>query len=471
MNALSKLEQTRRLTEGPIASTLFFFTLPMLGSNVLQSLNGSINAMWVGHFLGEAALSATASSNTIMFFLIGTIFGVGMAATILVGQAMGARDLDRAKRVVGTSISFFAALSMAVAVLGWIFCPEVLTAMRVPHDALPLAVSYMRIIFLAMPFMFTYIFLTMTLRGAGDSKTPFYFMLLSVGLDIALNPLLLFGWGPVPGMGIAGSATATLIAQCASLVGLVAWLYRSKHFLCLRRGETRYLRIDGAILGALIRKGIPMGLQIMLVSLSMIVIISLANRFGSQTSAAYGACLQLWNYVQMPAMAVGMAVSSMVSQNVGARRWDRVHRVAMTGVTFNFLMTGALAAIIYLFSGPALGLFLPRDVAAFPIAQHINAIVLWSFVLFGVMFVLSGVVRSTGAVVPPLILLFISLWLVRVPFARIGSEHWGADAVWWSFPVGSAVAVVLMSLYYRHGSWKKAHMMAEPPPVAPEPAM
>lgn len=452
------------LTEGPIASTLFFFTLPILYGNVLQSLNGSVNAVWIGHYLGEAALTAAANSAAILFFLIATVMGLGMAATILVGQSLGAKDLDRARRVVGTSFTFFVGLSLLVALAGWLSSAHLMHLMRTPPDALPLAVAYLRVIFLALPFQFTYIFVMMILRGAGDTKTPFRFQLLSVGLDIALNPLLIFGWGVVPALGIAGSAVATLLAQSISLAGLLAWLYHKRHFLCLRAGEAHYLRPDRAILKAMVVKGIPMGLQMAVVSLSMIAMISLVNRFGSQTSAAYGACLQLWNYVQMPALAVGMAVSSMAAQNIGARRLDRVQRIAVVGVAFNFLMTGALVSAIYLFQKHALGLFLPahsdEQAGVLAIAVHIDTLVAWTFVMLGVTFVLSSVMRAAGAVMAPLIILFIALWCIRLPLAATLMTRWGADALWWSFGIGSFCGMTMSLLYYRYGPWRRAHMLA-----------
>lgn len=454
------------LVEGPIAKTLFFFTLPILFGNVLQSLNGSVNAVWVGHYLGEAALTATANSNAILFFLIASVMGLGMAATILVGQSLGAKNMDQAKRVVGTSVTFFVCISLLVAVFGLVFSEHLMELMHTPHDALPLAVAYLRIIFLALPFQFAYIFLMMILRGAGDTKTPFKFQIMSVGLDIALNPLFIFGWGPVPGFGIAGSALATLLAQSLSLAGLIIYLYHKKHFLCLHGGEGHYLRPDRTILKSMVVKGIPMGLQMAVVSLSLIMMISLVNRFGSQTAAAYGACLQLWNYVQMPALAVGMAVSSMAAQNIGARRLDRVQRVAMVGVMFNFLMTGSLVTLIYLFNRTALGFFLPAHVNALPMAQHINAMVAWSFVLLGVTFVLSSVMRASGAVLAPLVILFLALWCIRLPFASMLMGRWGADAVWWSFGAGSISAMLMSIGYYRFGGWRNAHMLPIPPSVA-----
>jgi len=447
------------LTEGPLARTMFFFTLPILASNVLQSLNGSVNAIWVGHYLGEAALTATSVANTILFFLLALVFGIGMAATILVGQSMGAKDVAQAKRVVGTSATFFVSVSIVIALCGGIATGPLLAYMHTPPDALPFATDYLRVLFAAVPFMFLTTFVMMVLRGAGDARTPFQFLVLAVLLDIALNPLLIFGAGPIPRLGIAGSATATLIAQVVSLAALLVHLYRRGDPLWLRGAERAYLVPQRRLLLALVAKGLPMGLQMIVLSGSGIVMIGLVNRFGSQTTAAYGAAMQLWNYVMMPALAVGMAASSVAAQNVGAGRWDRVRRTALIGVAFNCAMTGALVVVLYLFNRAALSLFLPADSAALAIAGHVNAIVVWSFVLFGISMVLGGVVRATGAAVPPLVVLFVSLWLIRMPFAFSLLERYGADAIWWSFPVGAAVSAVLMALYYRFGNWKHARML------------
>jgi putative MATE family efflux protein len=320
--------------------------------------------------------------------------------------------------------------------------------------------------------MYLYTFLMMTLRGAGDSRTPFVFMLISVILDIALNPLFIFGLGPVPRMGIAGSAVATLIAQTGTLLALIIWLYRKKYFLCIHRNELRLLVPDVTILKALLAKGLPMGAQMVVISSSAIIMMSLVNRHGSQTTAAFGAASQLWTYIQMPALAIGSAVSSMVAQNVGAKRWDRVAGIGRAGVLTNFALTGTLVLIIYLFNRTALALFLGSDSSAIGIAQHLNHIVVWSFLLFGVTFVMFGVVRATGAVMLPLIVLIISMWLVRYPFAALLEPVMGADAIWWSFPVGSLVSLAITTVYYRRGTWKKAHMLPATPPVAAiEPAV
>ena len=449
----------RSLTEGSIRVGLFKFSLPILLANILQSLNGSVNSIWVGRFLGEAALTATSNANIVMFLLIGAAFGVALAATILIGQYIGANNLPEAKRVVGTSATFFAGISVAMAVTGLALCRPLLIAMNTPADSLPLAVAYMRVIFLALPCLYMYAFVGAVLRGAGDSKTPFYFMLLSVGIDIALNPVFIFGVGPIPRLGIAGSALATFVAQSVSLAALIRHLYRRDHILCLHQRELALLKVDWSVVATLVKKGVPMSAQMLVLSLSGVLMITLVNRFGVDTSAAFGAALQIWNYIQMPAFAVGMGMSAMTAQNVGAGKWHRVTRIARVGVLYSVLLTGSIVLAIELLDTAVFGLFLPAGSAALGIASHLNRIVTGSYIFFGISVALFGVVRATGAVMAPFVILAVSLLVVRFPLAQLFLERYQADAVWWSFPVSSVVAAILAALYYRYGGWRQAHMM------------
>ncbi len=450
----------RSLTEGSIRVGLFRFSLPILLANILQSLNGSVNSIWVGRFLGEAALTATSNANIVMFLLIGAAFGVALAATILIGQYIGANNLPEAKRVVGTSATFFAGISVAMAVAGLALCRPLLIAMNTPADSLPLAVAYMRVIFLALPCLYMYAFVGAVLRGAGDSKTPFYFMLLSVGIDIALNPVFIFGVGPIPRLGIAGSALATFVAQSVSLAALIRHLYRRHHILCLRQRELALLKVDWSVVATLVRKGVPMSAQMLVLSLSGVLMITLVNRFGVDTAAAFGAALQIWNYIQMPAFAVGMGMSAMTAQNVGAGKWQRVTHIARVGVLYSVLLTGSIVLLIELLDTAVFGLFLPAGSAALGIASHLNRIVTGSFIFFGISVALFGVVRATGAVLAPFVILTVSLLVVRFPLAQLFLDSYQADAVWWSYPVSSVLSATLAALYYRYGDWRHAHMMS-----------
>ena len=433
------------LTQGPIGKTLLTFALPTLASSILQSLNGTINAIWVGRFLGEDALAATSNANMIMFLLMAFVFGFGMAATVLIGQAFGRRDFDGARRVVGTAVGFFVFVAVGIAIAGWIFAPALLKLLATPAGAAPLALAYLRVIFIAIPAILILVVLMMGMRGAGDSMTPLWFMIVAVVLDSGLNPVFILGLGPAPKLGIAGSATATVIANFGALIGLIAYIYARDLPLRLRGSELRYLFCNWSLLKTIVVKGIPMGLQMIVISGSALALIGLVNREGVDTTAAFGVAMQLWTYLQMPAMALGAAVSAMVAQNIGAGKWDRVSAITRSGVTYALLITGVLVVLLAIADKPALALFLGEHSPALPIARHIQLLATWSFLLFGVTLVLFGTVRANGAVVGPLIILAIGLVPIRLGFA-FGAYSWlKADSLWLSFPV-SSLANMLMGI-------------------------
>lgn len=461
--------KTPDLTTGPIGRTLILFALPVLATNILQSLNGSANAIWVSHVLGEAALTATSNANQIMFLMLGASFGLSMASNIMIGQAMGARDPATAKRVIGTSTAFFIVVSLTVGFLGALLTPHILTWMGTPAEAKRDAIAYLRVIFSAMPFMYFFSYVMMAQRGTGDSRTPFYFSLMSVGLDVLLNPLLITGYGPFPELGIAGSATATLLSQTLTLAAMIVHLYRRNSILVLRPGEFHLLIPDLTLIKGLVFKGLPMGFQMMVTSLAAVTMMGLVNKHGVHVSAAYGAAAQLWTYVQMPAMALGAAVSSMSAQNVGAGKMDRVERTAWSGVAFALLFTAVPVVALYFADPYVLRAFLPSDSPSLPIAVEINSIVLWGFIPFGLAFIFSGVVRATGAVWPPLLAMIVSLWVVRIPFANLLEPALGAKAIWLAFPVGSTTTLILAASYYVWGGWRKSRMLATTPPTVEGP--
>ena len=451
----------RDLTSGPIAATLLAFAMPTLGSSVLQSLNGSVNAVWVGRFLGEDALAATTNGNLVMFLLMAFVFGFGMASTILIGQAFGRRDLNGARRVMGTAVGTFVALVTAISVLGWLFAPQLLALLGTPANASPLALAYLRVIFVGMPPTLMLTMLMMAIRGSGDSLTPLWFMAIDVVLDVGLNPVFILGLGPAPRLGIAGSALATTIAAYISLTGMLVTIYARDLPLRLRGAELRYLRPDRALLKTIFTKGFPMGLQMIVISSSALAMLGLVNHEGVHVTAAYGVTQQLWTYVQMPAMALGAAVSAMAAQNIGAGNWERVSRITRSGVGFNILLTGALILLLTVADKAALGLFLGGDSPALPIARHIQLIATWGFLFFGISLVLFGTVRANGEVVWPLIILFVSMYPVRLGVA-FGLRDWlGVDALWLSFPLGMVATAIMAGALYLKGGWKRRGLAPE----------
>jgi putative MATE family efflux protein len=467
---LADAGQSRRgdLTQGSIGSTLLRFALPTLASSILQSLNGTINAIWVGRFIGEDALAATSNANMVMFLLTAFVFGFGMASTILVGQAWGRRDIDEARRVFGTAAGSFLLVTILIAIAGYYLSGTILGILGTPEEAAQLARDYLQVIFLAMPALLLLTLLMTALRGSGDSMTPLWFMIVAVVLDSALNPVFILGLGPAPRMGIAGSATATLIANYAALIGLVGFIYLRDLPLRLRGRELRYLWCATSILKTIVVKGLPMGIQMIVISLSALALVGLVNREGVHTAAAFGVAMQLWTYVQMPAMALGAAVSAMAAQNIGAGLWDRVGQITRVGIIQALAITGALIVLMTLADRTVLALFMGEDSAALPIAEHIHLLATWNFLLFGVMMVLIATVRANGSVWGPLVILAIGLVPVRFGWIYATYGWLGADAIWTSFPVSSAANLVMAIAFYLHGGWRKARMTVEERPSEEE---
>ena len=442
------------LTQGPILRTLILFSVPTLISSVLQSLNGTVNSIWVGRLIGEAALAATANANIIMFLVSAGAFGFGMAGTVMIGQRFGARDIVGARRAFGTAVGFSSILMAAIAAIGWLTAPALLTLLETPGEAYPLALTYLRLIFLSMPFMMVSIILTMGLRGTGDARTPLIFMAVMVGLDAIFNPILIAGVGPFPELGIAGSAISTILASLISFLGMVAYVYARDLPLRLRGAELAFLKPRRRELRFIVGKGLPMGAQMLLMSAAGIIMVGLVNREGMMMTAAYGAAMQLFTYIQMPAMAVGGAVSAMAAQFIGAQKWDTLDRVTRSGVLINFLLTGAVTVLMLLFDRPALVLFLGPDSPAVPLARHIQLLASWNFVFFGVTMVMTATMRAGGAVWVPLWILGIALYPVRLSFYFLTYDTLGPDAIWLSYPVGAFAALILAYCAYRFSGWR-----------------
>ena len=456
------------LTQGSIGPTLLKFALPTLASSILQSLNGTVNAIWVGRLLGEDALAATSNANMVMFLLTAFVFGFGMASTILIGQYWGRKDVDEARRIFGTAMGGFTLVTILVGIAGYYLAGSILALLGTPGDAAKLALDYLQVIFLAMPALLLLTLTMMALRGAGDSLTPLWFMIIAVVLDSGLNPFFIRGFGPIPAMGIAGSAMSTLVGNYVSMVGLLIYIYVRDLPLRLRGAELGYLIPKLGILKTIIIKGFPMGLQMVVISLSALALIGIVNREGVATTAAFGVAMQLWTYVQMPAMAIGAAVSAMSAQNIGARLWDRVGQITKNGIVLALIITGGLIVLLTLADRTVLALFMGSDSPALPIARHIHMLATWNFLLFAVTMVLFATVRANGAVWAPLLVLAVGLLPVRFGWIFATREWLGADAIWTSFPVSSFANLALAALYYWKGDWRKAQLRVEDMPGTDE---
>lgn len=440
---------------GPVWRAMLIFLVPLMLSNALQSIGQLAGSIVVGRWLGVNALAAISAFFPMFFLLVSFVIGVGSGSSILIGQAYGARNEERLKSIVGTTLTFTFLLGLLLAILGGIFTWDVMRAIGTPPNIIATTVHYARIMFWALPVLFLYFAYTTFIRGIGDSKTPLYFLIVSTALNLTLLPSLIFGWIGFPRLGVYGSAYASVVSVIVTFIALMLYLGKTKHTLRFDAAVRRHLRMDFGILKLLLRLGIPASVNMILLSLSEIAVITFVNHFGSDATAAYGAVNQVASYVQMPAISLGIAVSIFAAQSIGANQIDRLAHVIRAGVLLNYVIGGVLIILVYLFSGDILSWFLTSR-TTLDIAHSLLMITLWSYLIFGNAQIISATMRASGTVVWPTIISVVSIWLVEVPVAYTLSHltQLGIRGIWVGYPAAFVVSLALQYAYYRF-SWKK----------------
>ncbi len=440
----------------PMWRIMVVFLIPLILSNVLQSASQTMASIWIGRLISTQALGAISAVFPIIFMLFSFVFGVSSGSSVLIGQAYGAKDFHRVKKVAGTVLGAALYLGIIVAVIGFFGSPAILTWLATPSDILAQSDAYSRVIFLTMPVFFVYFVYVTILRGTGDSTTPFYTLIVSSVLAISITPLFIVGVFGLPKLGVVSAAVSGLIANGAALMWLIYYLKRKNHPLQFDRETLADMRIDWRILGTVLRIGVPTGIQVMMVSLAELAVISFVNHFGSRATAAYGAVNQVVGYVQFPAISIGIAASIFGAQCIGARREDRLNSVVRSAVGLNYIVGGTIIGLCYLCAWFIIGWFI-TDHETLLIAHQLLMITLWSYLLFGNSAVLSGLMRGSGSVLWPTINGIFAIWAVEVPVAWALMHRIGLDGVWLGYPVSYCVVLALQFSYYTFVWKRKTH--------------
>ena len=432
----------------PLWKTYLLFLAPMVVSNFLQSMSGTLNSIYIGQMLGTQALAAVSGMFPIVFFFIALVIGLGAGAGVLIGQAYGAGETGTVKAIAGSTLLLGAIIGLVAAVLGSVFAREGLLGLGTPADVLDDAVSYARVMMWILPMLLVFVLFTQLLRGVSDTVSPLLALLVSTSVGMMLTPVLIRGWLGFPQMGIQSAALAGLVGT-ASAMAMLAWrLNRRAHALAPDRALFAAMRLDRDILGKVLRIGLPTGLQMVVISLSELVILALVNRHGSQATAAYGAVTQIVNYVQFPALSIAITASILGAQAIGAGRLERLGPILRTGLLINVWLTGGLVLLGYLLSHWLLGVFL-TDPAARVQAEHLLHIMLWSLLVFGFQAIIGGIMRASGTVLVPVAISIFCIIGVQVPVAYLFDAHFGLQGVWMAFPVAYLSMLLLQALYYK----------------------
>ena len=438
--------------------TFLIFLWPLIATNILQNLSGTINTIFVGQMMGVNAIAAVAVFFPILFCLLAFVIGLSAGATVLVGQAWGAQNIEKVRYVVGSTLFMTLIGGSIIALLGVFFAENILLALGTAPEVMPLSLPYVQWMLAGSPLLFVYIIYSSILRGVGDSTTPLIASAMTILIGVLITPVLIGGYFGFPKMGIIAPAIATAIGYLAVLIFLYIYLNKKGHPLKPDRHLLSHIRHHPEMSIIILRLGIPTGVQMVTTSVAGLVIVGLVNRYGSHATAAYGAVNQVLNYIQFPALSISIAASIFAAQAIGAEKSDLLNKVTHTALAMNIVITGGLVALAYLFSKYLMTLFI-TDPTVVVLGQQLLFIVLWSILFFGASAIFASIMRASGTVTLPMLINIAAILLIEVPCAYLFSYWWGLQGIWYAYALAFVILCIMQGMYYQF-VWKKKTIKA-----------
>ena len=456
MNARSRLPD--KLLEGPILKSLLTLAIPIVIANMLQSAYQIIDAFWVGR-LGGAAIAAVSISFPVMFLMIALGMGLAMAGSTLTAQYRGAGNDEMVAHVAGQTLNMVAVLSIALSILGYVAAPALLHMMGVGPDVYPGALGFMRVSFVALLFNFAFFVFQSIMRSVGRPTLPVYIVLVTVILNFVLDPLFIFGWGPVPGYGVMGAALATLATQVLAAIAGMIVLRAGRHGIHLKPHN---FIPDVAYMKRAFYLGAPASVEQSARALGLMILTFLIASFGTRTLAAYGVGSNILQVVIIPAFGLSMAISTLVGQNIGAGNIERAARIGRLGAELAFGILTGIGVIVFLFAPAFAAFFVPRDPGVIAASAHFLRIMALAWGFMGIQIALIGVLRAAGNMVTTMMLTLTTQWVIQFPLAYILSKHTSLQdsGIWWAFPVSNVIAAAIVLAVYGRGDWKKTKLIS-----------
>ncbi|TVP81856.1 MAG: MATE family efflux transporter [Alkalicoccus sp.] len=436
-------------TEGSIMKKMILFSSPIFLTNILQTSYQVIDSLWVGNLLGPEALGATAVSGIVVFTILSFIIGLNTAALTVLSQYKGAEDNEGLKKALNAFVVILGLLALLLGVVGFVAAERILIWMGTPDGTLPLAVTYLRINFVGILFLFGYNFIATVLRALGDSKTPVRFVFLAVMLNAVLDPLFI----AVLDLGIAGAAYATIVSQgTAFIYGLIYSITRADvpFTVPVIPGKEQAEKI--------FRLGLPSGMSMMVISGGVLAIMTVVTGFGEEVTAGFGAAQRLDSLIMLPALTLGSAINSMAGQNIGAQLWGRVSDITKSGLQLIAVVSLALSTIVFFSAEWAVAMFV-QDPETVAFGTMYVQTVAFFYPFLGINFVLNGVVRAAGAMFQVFILNIISFWVLRFPLTYLFAELYGERGIGIGMGISLVLSAAIAAAYYRFGSWHKIDIM------------
>ncbi|WP_136689703.1 MATE family efflux transporter [Halorhabdus amylolytica] len=482
---LFKGQSELELTEGSIVKPLFYLSLPIVITNLLQVAYNIADTFWLSGIAGEGGTDAVAGITfafPMVFLLISFGMGLSVAGSVLVAQHFGAEERDQARYAASQTVAWAIGGSALLGLLAYPVVGPLIDLLGASPSVLPGARAYMQVIALGLPFMFGFFVFIALMRGSGDTITPMIVMFGTVVLNIALDPFLIYGWplvdnAPIvgtiafPELGIQGAAIATVFSRgLATVVGL-AIMFSGRRGI---RVDLRSMVPNLGYLRTLLKVGLPASVESTGRALSVNAMLIVVGLFSDPVVAAFGIGTRVFSVIFLPAIAVGRGVETMTGQNIGAGKPERAGMAARAAAKAMFVILSVLGLLIFLVPEPIVAPLSPSaEVTA--IGVEFMRYTALTFGFIGVLRAFSGSFRGAGKTLVAAAIAVLTLGVIRLPVAYIASQSWlGVRGIWIGFLVSNVAGAVIAWLWYRRGTWREGDVRSTPEPpddaVDPGPA-
>lgn len=438
-------ESKTRMTEGSISRKIILFAIPLFFGNLFQQLYNTADSLIVGNFLGSNALAAVSSSGNLIFLMVGFINGIAMGAGVVIARYYGAKNREDLQKVIHTTVAFGLAAGLALTAIGMYLAPKILVLMGTPSDVLPQSVEYFRTYFAGSLGFVMYNIFVGILQSVGDSRHPLIYLILSSCINVVLDLFFIAGLG----MGVGAAALATVISQFTSAILCLIHLMRTKEEYQLHISKIRF---DGRVLGEIIRNGVPSGFQNSVISIANVFVQTNINAFGKMAMAGCGSYAKIEGFAFLPVTCFTMALTTFVSQNLGAKQYDRAKKGARFGILCSIIIAELIGAVIYTAA--------PTLIAAFnsdPEVVHYGVMQARTIALFYFLLAFShciaAVLRGSGNASIPMIVMLCVWCLFRVSYITVTVRLIpDIRVIFWAYPLTWSISSAIFLYLFLRGN-------------------
>ena len=440
--------QSVNMTEGVIWKQILMFSIPLICTTILQRLYSAVDSIVVGNFAenGKVALAAIGSTEQFINLFVSFAVGISTGVCIIVAQFYGANDTKNINKAVHTAISFAIIGGLVLTLISYFTTNQILQIVNIPDDVYNDAKGYIQVYFYSLTVVMLYTICSAILRAIGDSRRPLIYLIISFFINIFVDLLLV----KVFHFGVLGAAWATLFSQTTSAVLALIRLLTVKD---IYRLKVTQLKINLKMLWRIIKIGVPAAIQSITFNLSNIIIQSQINTFGSAAVAGCSSCSKIENFILTPAQALSLSATTFVGQNIGARKYSRVHKSVKVCFAMAFSVTVLLSALVLLFRQPLMMIF-TREQEVLHYGLSMMMVLAPCYIFHVPTEVLTGVIRGTGTVLPPMLTTMIGICLTRIIWIMtLVPIFKDIRLVFWCYPASWVITSTAMLIYYFKGKW------------------